>query len=107
MEHTYEELHGMKVAALRDIAEGVNYGPLHGFRTMHKEELLPVLCEALGIEAHDHHEVVGINKRRIKKEIRQLKVQRDEALASGDSKELKAVRRKIHRLKHELRSHTV
>ena len=107
MEHTYEELHGMKVAKLRDIAEAIDYGPLHGFRTMHKEDLLPVLCEALGIEAHDHHEIVGINKRRIKKEIRQLKVQRDEALASGDGKELKAVRRKIHRLKHELRSHTV
>lgn len=108
MEHTYAELHKMKVASLRDLAEELgDYGPLHGFRTMHKEELLPILCEALGIEAHEHHEVVGINKKRVKKEIRKLKVKRDAALASGDSKELKIIRRRIHRLKHELRKHTV
>ena len=107
MEHTYEELHKMTVAKLRDMAEGLDFAALHGFRTMHKEELLPLLCETLGIEAHEHHEVVGINKSRIKRQIRELKDQRDAALASGDSKELKAVRRKIRRLKHELRSHTV
>ena len=108
MEHTYEELHKMTVSKLRDIAEELgDIEALHGFRTMHKEDLLPVLCEALGIEAHEHHEVVGVNKKRIKKQIRALKVRRDAALASGDKTELKAVRRKIHRLKHELRSHTV
>ena len=98
----------MTVSKLRDIAEELgDVEALHGFRTMHKEELLPILCEALGIEAHEHHEVVGVNKARIKKQIRKLKVQRDAALEAGDHMELKAVRRKIHRLKHELRSHTV
>ena len=59
MKHTYEDLHGKTVAELREIAEGIEHEGLHGYTTMHKEELLPALCTALGIEAHEHHEVVG------------------------------------------------
>lgn len=107
MEHTYETLHSMTVAQLREIAEQIEHDAVHGFSTMHKQELLPKLCEALGIEAHEHHEVVGIDKRKIKARIRELKSERDAALEAGDSRELKKIRRRIHRLKHELRKHTV
>ena len=74
MAFTYEELHGKTVVQLRDIAENLgDHSVLHGFSTMHKEELLPALCNVLGIDAHVHHEIIGIDKAKIKVQIRQLK----------------------------------
>lgn len=108
MDYTWEELHKTPVKKLREIAEELGeHEELHGYSTMHKEELVPALCHALGIEDHAHHEVVGINKAAIKKRIRALKKERDEALAAGDSVELKRVRRKIHRLKRKIHKATV
>lgn len=107
MAHTYEELHGMTVAQLREIAEGVEHDAVHGYSTMHKEDLLPALCEALGIEAHEHHEVVGIDKDVVKAKIRALKAERATLLQAGDSKQLKLVRRRIRGLKRKIRKATV
>lgn len=106
-EHTYEELHGMTVAQLREVAEGIDAEALHGYTTMHKEHLLPALCGVLGIEAHEHHEVVGIDKGVVKERIRTLKKERDAAEAAADSAELKRVRRKIRGLKRKLRKSIV
>ncbi|MEJ2339261.1 MAG: hypothetical protein P8Y15_10235 [Gemmatimonadales bacterium] len=107
MAFTYEELQGKTVAQLRDIAENLGDHPaLHGFSTMHKEDLLPALCNVLGIEAHVHHEIVGINKKRIKAEIRELKAERDSALSAGDRIVYKKALRGIHHRKGELRRHT-
>lgn len=107
MGHTYEELHNMTVARLRDIAAEIEDERLIGNTTMHKEQLLPLLCEVLGIEAHVHHEVVGIDKVKVKAEIRALKVERAAALEAGNKAELKKVRRQIHHLKRRLRRATV
>ena len=107
MAHTYHDLHGMPVAQLREIAAEIEHEAVHGYLTMHKEPLVEALCEALGIEAHEHHEVTGIDKAPIKAEIRALKVKRDEAQAAGDRVETKRIRRSIHRLKHKLRRATV
>ncbi len=107
MEHTFEELEKKKVADLREIAEGIEHDLLHGYTTMHKDQLLKALCTALGIEGHEHHDVVGIDKRAIKLQIRELKAKRDAALEAHDSVELKRVRRKIHRLKRRVRAATV
>jgi hypothetical protein len=107
MAHTYEELHGMTVAQLREVAEGIEHDALHGYSTMHKEELLPALCTALGIEAHEHHEVVGIDKGKVKEQIRALKAERDRLEEAGDSKQLKRVRRKIRGLKRKIKKATV
>jgi DNA-binding IclR family transcriptional regulator len=107
MAHTYEELHGMTVAALRDLAQGIEHEALHGYSTMHKEQLLPALCTALGIEAHEHHEVVGIDKDAVKARIRTLKAERDRLVEAGDSKQLKRVRRRIRGLKRKIRKATV
>lgn len=74
---------------------------------MHKEDLLKVLCQALGIEAHVTHQVVGLDKTKVKGEIRELKQQRQAAIDSGDHKELKRIRRQIHRLKRQIRRATV
>ena len=105
--HTYDGLSKMTVAQLREIAHGVEHEALHGHMAMHKEKLLLVLCQALGIDAHAHHEVVGVNKTEIKAQIRRLKAERDTAIGAHDSGQLKAVRRKIHHLKRELHKATV
>lgn len=107
MTHTYEELSKLTVAQLRDVAKDLDHDAVRGYSTMHKEHLLPAVCQALGIEAHVHHEVVGIDKTKVKKQIRELKVQRDAALAARDRKQLKQIRRRIHHLKRRLHKATV
>lgn len=103
-EYTWDELHKKPVTQLRKIAEELgDRDELHGYLTMHKHELLPVLCKIMGIETHAHHEVVGIDKTRLKMQIRDLKTRRDEAMAAGDTKTLLDARHKIKRLKRKLR----
>ena len=107
MAHTFEELHGMNVAQLRKIAEGVEHDELHGFLTMHKENLVPALCHALGVTDHVVHHVVGIDKVSIKKKIKSLKVKRIAALDAKDGVQLKRIRRQIHSLKRRIHQATV
>ena len=107
MSHTYEELHAMTVAELREVAKELEAEELRGYSSMHKEDLLQALCQTLGIEAHVTHQVVGLDKAKVKAEIRDLKVQREKAIADGDHGELKKIRRKIHRLKRKIRRATV
>jgi DNA polymerase/3'-5' exonuclease PolX len=107
MTHTYEELHAMTVAQLREVAKDMDNEELRGYSSMHKEDLLKVLCQTLGIEAHVIHQVVGLDKTKVKAEIRELKQQRQAAIDSGDHKELKRIRRQIHRLKRQIRRATV
>ncbi|MDA2934900.1 Rho termination factor N-terminal domain-containing protein [Acidobacteria bacterium AH-259-D05] len=103
MELSFEDLSKKTVAQLREIAEGIEDDAVHGYRTMHKEQLVAALCKALGIEAHKHHVVVGVDKSKTKARIRDLKIQRDTALQAHDHKQLKQIRHQIHRLKHRLR----
>ena len=107
MPYSYEELHKKTIAQLREIAAGIEDERLQGHSQLHKEQLLPILCQVLGVEAHAHHEVVGIDKSTMKAEIRELKARRDAALEARDTDELKRVRRRIHRLKGRLRRATV
>lgn len=102
MAHTYEELRKMKVDQLRQIAAGLDDPRLQGNTQMNKEHLLPLLCQVLGIEAHAHHVVVGVDKGSIKARIRALKSARDEAIAAGDGEQLRQVRRRLHHLKRAL-----
>lgn len=107
-EHTYEELKGMTVVRMREIAEAAgDHDALHGYTTMHKEELLVALCTALGIEAHEHHEVVGIDKSEVKSKIRALKQQREALIEAKDARQLKIVRRRIRSLKRKIHKATV
>jgi hypothetical protein len=103
MPHTYEELHAMTVVQLRALADGIDHEAVKGHSTMHKEKLLPAICVALGIEAHAHHTVVGIDKARMKVQIRELKGKKGEALARGDRKEFKEILHQIHQLKKTIR----
>lgn len=106
--YAYDELKGMTVVQMREIAEGLGeHDELHGYTTMHKEELIVALCKAQGIEAHEHHEVVGIDKAAVKAKIRELKEQRAALIEAGDRKQLKVVRRRIRGLKRKIHKATV
>ena len=105
MAYTYHELKGKTIQELRDIAKDVQHDAVQGYSQMNKEHLLPALCTALGVPVHEHHDVVGIDKPAIKAKMRELRKTRDEALESGDHSLLKSVRRQIHGLNRQIRSH--
>jgi hypothetical protein len=106
MAYTLEGLKKLTVAQLREIAKGIEHDAVKGQSVMHKHELLRALSKALNI-AHEHHEVVGLNKAAIKAQIKELKNKRDDALGAHDHARLKEVRRKIHRLKRMIHKATV
>jgi hypothetical protein len=103
MSHTYEELKKKTLAELRDIAKDLQHEALQGYTQLNKDHLLPVLCKALGIEAHQHHAAHGELKVAARARMKLLRDKRREALASGDHEALKAIRREYHRLNHKLR----
>jgi len=104
--YTYHDLKGKTVQELREIAQTVEqHDAVQGFSQMNKDHLLPALCKALGIDTHEHHAVVGIDKPAIKAKMRELQAKRDSALESGNHDQLKSVRRQIHRLNRQIRAH--
>jgi uncharacterized protein (DUF342 family) len=107
MEHSFEELRHKTVAQLREIAQEIEHEAVEGYTQMHKADLVQAVCRALGIEAHEHHEVVGVDKAAVKAQIRGLKAERDVALEAHDHARLKLLRRRIHRLKRRLHKATV
>ena len=74
------------------------------FLLRRKDKLLEALCDHFGIDMHEHHHVVGIDKTSVKAQIRQLKTERAAALEAGDHAQHKRVLREIHHLKRKLRS---
>lgn len=106
MAYTYEQLKHMTLADLREIAKGSEQEVVQGYTQMNKEHLVGALAKALGIQ-HTHHDVVGIDKSSIKARIRELKTQRAAAIEAHDRKQLKTVRRTIHRLKRHIHKATV
>jgi len=106
MAYTYHELKGKTIQELRDIAKGVeNQDAVQGYSQLNKEHLLPALCKALGIDAHEHAVVVGIDKPAIKAKMRDLRKLRDAALAAHDAAALKVARRQLHHWNRQIRAH--
>jgi hypothetical protein len=103
--YSYEELKKKTIGDLREIAKGIDHEAVRGYTQMNKEHLLPALCHALGIDTSGHHAVQGIDKAAIKAKMRALQKERDTAVASGDGVHLKALRRHIHKLNHQIRVH--
>jgi DNA-binding IclR family transcriptional regulator len=105
MAYTYHELKEKTIQELRDVAKDVQHDAVQGFSQMNKEHLLPALCKALNIDAHEHHVVRGIDKPAIKNKMRELKKKRAAALEARDHSALKSVRRQIHGLNRQIRAH--
>jgi hypothetical protein len=105
MAHTYHALKAKTVQELREIAKGIPHEVVQGASQMNKEHLLPAICTALGIDMHEHAEVVGIDKPSIKVAMRSLKNELASALESGDEQKVKALRRQRHSLNHQIRAH--
>lgn len=103
---TYEELKHKTLADLREMAKGIEHEAVQGYTQMNKEHLLAAISKALDIQ-HTHHEVVGLDKNSIKARIRELKTQREAAIAAHDRAQLKVVRRTIHSLKRRIHKATV
>ena len=74
----FHELKKMTVAQMRSVAK--ESGGVTGYTQMNKEKLLAALCEHFGIDMHEHHHVVGIDKTAVKSRIRELKAERAAAL---------------------------
>jgi len=101
-ERTYEELKHKTVAELREIAAGIEHDAVKGYTQLNKEHLIAAICKALNIDMFTHHHAEGIDANAVKSKLKELKKQRDQALAAHDHKRLKAVRREMHSLKVKL-----
>jgi len=104
MAHTYEELKKKTVAELREMAKDIQHDAVQGYTQMNKDHLLPALCQALGIDAHEHHAAALKEKAALKAKMRGLKAARAEALSAGDHDRLRAIRREYHQINHSLRT---
>ena len=102
--HTYEELKKKTVAELREMAAAIDHEAVRGYTQLNKEHLLPALCQALGIEAHEHHAAVSAQKGIIKAQMRDIKAAAVKAREAGDYELLHRLRRQYHALNHELRT---
>ena len=102
MEHTFKELKKMTAAQLKEVAAGIEHEAVEGYTQLNKDHLLKALCDALGIDMHEHHIAQRSDKAKIKAKIKDLKTRRDEAMAAHNHNESKLIRRKIHNLKRTL-----
>ena len=105
MPHTYRELKDKTVAELREIAKGVQHDAVKGYSQMNKDRLLPALCRALNVDMAEHHVARGIDKPALKAKMRELKKARERALDAHDRASLHDIRRQLHTLNHQIRSH--
>jgi hypothetical protein len=104
MAPTYEELKKKTVAELRDLAKDLQHEAVQGYTQMNKDHLLPAVCKALGIDAHEHHAAVAAEKAAIKTTMRELKAACEQAKTEGDHDRLHRLRRQYHQLNHSLRA---
>jgi len=100
--HSFEELKHKAVAQLREIAAGIEHDAVKGYTQLNKEHLIDAICKALNIDTFRRHHAEGADASVMKSRIKELKKQRDEALAAHDQQRLKTVRREIHSLKVKL-----
>jgi hypothetical protein len=105
MSYTLEQLREMTVAELREIAAGMKHEAVQGYTQMNKEHIITAICRALNIDTHLHHRkaATGIDKAKIKQQIKRLKQEREGVVGKSDKHQLHEIRRQLHELKHSLR----
>lgn len=97
------DLHELEHKTVNDLREMAGkYEDIEGASGLKKEQLLEILCEKLGID-RQIHVPKGIGRRKIRAEIRALRLKRDEALEKHDSAALASVRGAIKSQKRRLR----
>ena len=106
-QYTYHDLKSLTVARLREISAGIDHPAVTGYTQKRKDEVLTGLCTALGIDMHEHHVVVGLDKAAVKVEIKEWRAKRDAALESGDHVALKTARTRMRRLRRKIRKSLV
>ncbi len=104
MDYTFNELKHKTVAEMREIAQKIDGEAVKGYTQMNKDHLLEAICKALNIDMYVHHNIVGVNKKKIKSKIQELKKARNLALTSGDHQKLMHIRSQIKSQKRKLRS---
>lgn len=107
MEHTFKELKHMKVDQLREVAAATGEDGIKGYTQLNKEHLLEAICNFYHIDMHEHHDVVGVDKAKLKSRIKELKKERAEAIEKKDKAKLVAARKEIKKLKNKMRQATV
>jgi hypothetical protein len=107
MTYSHAELKKKTVAELREIAEKVEHEAVKGHSQMNKEHLLVALCQALNIDMHEHHQVVGLDKTKVKARIQAMKDKLAAAIAAKDKKQISYCHRQIHRQKRNIHKATV
>lgn len=107
MPASYKEMKHMNKTDLQEIAKTLDHEAVKGYTQMNKDHLIEALCIAQDIPMHEQHEIVGLDKTAVKKQIRQLKKERDQALKDNKPEVFRAARRQIKELKHQLRNATV
>ncbi|MBL7075647.1 transcription termination factor Rho [candidate division KSB1 bacterium] len=97
-----EDLQKLTVTKLRE--EALNYPEIAGVHAMKKAELIQTLAEAKGISPEKKKdEKIVDDKGVVKKEIRRLKAQKEQAIAKKDRMETKKLRKEIKKLKRRVR----
>lgn len=86
---------------------GAGLGRHEGFQVAEKAELLTLVCEVVGVDAHERNPVNDIGKAAVKAQMHELRVPRNLAIEAHNHKELKTVRRGLHRLNGKIRRFTV
>ena len=107
MSHTFNELKKKTVAELREIAKDIEHEAVKGYTQLNKEHLLAAVCQALNIDTHIHHQVVGLNKAGVKVRIKTMKEKLVVAITAGDRKQIKFYHRQIHKQKRQIHKATV
>jgi hypothetical protein len=98
----YHDLQKTKVADLRELAK--KHAPdQKGLSALKKDQLVDLVAQKMGIEKPHKHVAMGLGKRAIKAEIRELKKQRAAAREAGEQVDSGRYRKEIHRRKRRLR----
>ena len=85
MAYTYDQLKGMTVAELREIAAGVRHDTVQGYAQLNKEHLLVALAKALNIDTHTRGKL-HVDKAGVKLQMKELRKKRDAALDAHRSR---------------------